>query len=94
MLALAIQTGTIWPLIIAHFGTNFAGLLAAGRTGAEGAVTTQDMAFAYADFYLLVGNLGAIGRLFPTKPSLAQLRHVCKRWNDCCTRLMNPIATP
>jgi membrane protease YdiL (CAAX protease family) len=44
--ALVIRTGTIWPLILAHFLTNFAGFMAAGSAGSEGPVAVREMVFA------------------------------------------------
>ncbi|MCZ7674151.1 MAG: CPBP family intramembrane metalloprotease [Chloroflexi bacterium] len=43
--ALVIRTGTIWPLILAHFLTNFAGFMAASGTGAAGPVAFREMMF-------------------------------------------------
>ena len=42
---LVIRSGTIWPLILAHFLTNFAGFMAAGGTGAVGAVALREIMF-------------------------------------------------
>lgn len=44
--ALVIRTGTIWPLILAHFLTNFAGFLAIGGLGSTGTVALREMVFA------------------------------------------------
>ena len=44
--ALVIRTGTIWPLILAHFLTNFAGFLASGGAGSTGPVALREMVFA------------------------------------------------
>jgi membrane protease YdiL (CAAX protease family) len=41
--ALVIRTGTIWPLILAHFLTNFAGFMAAGGAGNAGPVAVREM---------------------------------------------------
>lgn len=46
--ALVIRTGTIWPLILAHSLTNFAGFIAAGGTGLGGAVALREFVFAAA----------------------------------------------
>ena len=43
--ALVIRTGTIWPLILAHFLTNFAGFMAASGPGAAGSVALREMMF-------------------------------------------------
>ena len=55
--ALAICTGTIWPLILAHFLTNFAGFMAAGAAGATGAVAMREMIFA-AVYIVLFSSYG------------------------------------
>lgn len=44
--ALVIRTGTIWPLILAHFLTNFAGFLAIAGTGSTGPVAVRETVFA------------------------------------------------
>jgi membrane protease YdiL (CAAX protease family) len=44
--ALVIRTGTILPLILAHFLTNFAGFLAIGGTGSTGPATVRETVFA------------------------------------------------
>lgn len=44
--ALVIRTGTIWPLILAHFLTNFAGFMAAGGAGATGPVAAREIIFS------------------------------------------------
>ena len=44
--ALVIRTGTIWPLILAHFLTNFAGFMAAGGAGATGPVAVREIVFS------------------------------------------------
>ena len=44
--ALVIRTGTIWPLILAHFLTNFAGFLAIGGAGSTGPIAVREMVFA------------------------------------------------
>jgi membrane protease YdiL (CAAX protease family) len=44
--ALVIRTGTIWPLILAHFLTNFAGFMAAGAAGTTGAVAARELIFS------------------------------------------------
>ena len=44
--ALVIHTGTIWPLILAHFLTNFAGFMAAGGAGAAGPVAVREILFS------------------------------------------------
>ncbi|MBE2221360.1 MAG: CPBP family intramembrane metalloprotease [Anaerolineae bacterium] len=44
--ALVISTGTIWPLILAHFLTNFAGFLAIGSAGSTDPVALREMVFA------------------------------------------------
>lgn len=55
--ALVIRSGTIWPLILAHFLTNFAGFLAAGGAGATGPVALREMIFA-AVYIILFGAYG------------------------------------
>jgi len=44
--ALVIRTGTIWPLILAHFLTNFAGFMAAGSAGLDGPIALREFVFA------------------------------------------------
>jgi len=44
--ALAVRTGTIWPLILAHFATNLAGFVAAGDMGLTGSVASREILFA------------------------------------------------
>lgn len=56
--ALVIRTGTIWPLILAHFLTNFAGFMAAGGAGATGPVAVREMVFA-AVYIVLFSVYGA-----------------------------------
>lgn len=55
--ALVIRTGTLWPLILAHFLTNFAGFMAAGGAGATGPVAAREMVFAagYMAFFSVYG---------------------------------------
>ena len=55
--ALAICTGTIWPLILAHFLTNFAGFMAAGGAGSTGPVAMREMIFA-AVYIVLFSSYG------------------------------------
>ena len=55
--ALAIRTGTIWPLILAHFLTNFVGFMAAGGAGATGPVAVREMVFAAA-YIVVFGTYG------------------------------------
>jgi membrane protease YdiL (CAAX protease family) len=50
--ALLIRTGTIWPLILAHFLTNFAGFMAAGSAGAAGPIALRDYIFAAVYIFL------------------------------------------
>jgi membrane protease YdiL (CAAX protease family) len=62
--ALVIRTGTIWPLILAHFATNLAGFVAAGGLGLAGAVADREILFAVLytvvfsayGVYLLLGH--------------------------------------
>lgn len=44
--ALVIRTGAIWPLILAHFLTNFAGFMATGAAGATGPVAVREIVFS------------------------------------------------
>lgn len=55
--ALVIRTGAIWPLILAHFLTNFVGFLAAGGAGSDGPVAVREFAFAAA-YIILFGAYG------------------------------------
>lgn len=55
--ALVIRTGAIWPLILAHFLTNFAGFLAVGGAGSDGPVAVREFAFAAA-YIILFGAYG------------------------------------
>ena len=55
--ALVIRTGTIWPLILAHFLTNFAGFIAAGGTGSTGPVTVREVVIA-AVYIVLFSTYG------------------------------------
>lgn len=55
--ALVIRTGTIRPLIVAHFLTNFAGFMAAGAAGATGPVAAREVLFS-AVYIVLFGAYG------------------------------------
>lgn len=46
--ALVIRTGTLWPLILAHCLTNFAGFMAANGAGLAGPVAMREFIFAAA----------------------------------------------
>lgn len=67
--ALLIRTGTIWPLILAHFLTNFAGFMAAGSAGAAGPIALRDYIFAavYISLFTAYG-------VYLLRPSVIQLR--------------------
>jgi membrane protease YdiL (CAAX protease family) len=66
--ALVIFTGTLWPLVMAHALTNFAGFIAAGGAGGNGPVATGEMVLAtvyivlfsvYGWYVLRLARMGA-----------------------------------
>lgn len=54
---LVIRTGTLWPLILAHCLTNFAGFMAANGAGLEGPVALREFVFA-ASYIVLFSAYG------------------------------------